>query len=479
MLRWETGVDPQGFVVAGFALPNKNIGHMEKKLVFAALLLLIGFPSFSHASTLVSPYYRGDTFVDPYYRTDADSNPYNNYGFPGNYNPNTGKTTTGNPDTYLSNYYGIGSSVGGSSNADLYKTLNAGGLKTVPLPDPSEKLFKELQDFQNELEQEKKTIDDRLYQLQLKNSTGIFASCVYPSSLGCTTESQYSSMRALDAATGINSTDKLSQCRSQIDTYQQKLNEYNQCVSTTQNQALDSIADKAVELAKLKSESAYYQSLIAQKQKESANLHVMVQQVRQQVEACQSSHGSLATYNGNTNQCKCRDGMAPDTGSPYQCIPLVIWCKVESGIGATNKVDVYVDSVNRDVICKCDTGYQWDTSSAKCIQTVAPVKMTRAEYQAKYGTAPGTTLSLSEIDPSRVTTTAPAVPAKKLFESSDIEIKKPKAAIAPTSTTSTSFRVLVAATTSSSDQVSSTQSKSPQKQNLLQKLRSFLFGWWR
>ena len=54
----------------------------------------------------VKGYYRKDgTYVRPHYRTAPDGNPYNNYSFPGNYNPNTGKFTTGNPSTYLENYY--------------------------------------------------------------------------------------------------------------------------------------------------------------------------------------------------------------------------------------------------------------------------------------------------------------------------------------------------------------------------------------
>ncbi len=460
MLPRETLVDPQGFVVAGFALPTKNIGCMEKKLVFAALFLLVGFPSFSHAATLVSPYYRGDTFVGSYYRTDVDSNPYNNYGFPGNLNPNTGQITSGNPDTYLSNYYGIKS----SGDTNLYKLLNSGGLKTVPLPDPSKKLLKAQEDFQNKLEQERKTIDERLYQLQRQNSTGIFVQCIYPSSSGCTSESQYSSMRASDGATGLLATDvsnnRLSQCRSDIDTYQQKLNQYNQCMSSTQNQALDSIGDKAVELARLEKESAYYKSLLASAM------------------SCKTDHGQFGYYNSEINRCECVTGFGPDANSPYQCIPLNVWCKVESGIGATNRVDAYVDSVNKSVICGCETGYQWDTSTAKCIQTTAPdyaslaaknggvsvpVKMTRAEYQAKYGVAPDVVPIAGNSGAMQATR------ANDLGQSKRVpNVEDPIA--------STSFRV---ATSNLLNQAPSTQSTPLQKQSLFEKLKSFFFGWWR
>ena len=53
----------------------------------------------------VKGYYRKDgTYVRGHYRTAPDGNPYNNYSTPGNYNPNTGKVTGGNLDTYLKNY---------------------------------------------------------------------------------------------------------------------------------------------------------------------------------------------------------------------------------------------------------------------------------------------------------------------------------------------------------------------------------------
>lgn len=408
------------------------------KLVFATSFLLFVLPSFSHAATLVSPYYRGDTFVGSYYRTDADSNPYNNYGFPGNFNPNTGQITPGNPDTYLSNYYGIKS----SGDTGLYKLLNSGGLKTVPLPDPSAKLLKEQQDFQNKLEQERKTADDRLYQLQLQNSTGVFAQCVYPSSLGCTTESQYSSMRATDATSGLLGTDmsnnRLSQCRSQIDAYQAAQTKYNQCISNTQNTAINSITDKAVEAARLEKESAYYKSLL--------------DQATQNQTSCKVSHGEYAYYS-SANRCECIDGFAPDAGNPYQCIPLNVWCKVEIGVGATNKVPVYVDGLNKDATCGCDTGYQWDAIKAQCTQ------IARLDYSSLAAKNNGV-----------------AEQPKKILSLSDFKIKK-QLTNPPTSTSSVKATSLVA-TSSFPDQASTIQTKSSAKQNLFQKLRTFFFGWW-
>lgn len=58
------------------------------------------------AQVKVKGYYRKDgTYVKPHYRSNPDGNPYNNWSYPGNTNPYTGKTATGNPDTYLKNYY--------------------------------------------------------------------------------------------------------------------------------------------------------------------------------------------------------------------------------------------------------------------------------------------------------------------------------------------------------------------------------------
>ena len=80
------------------------------------LLLLAVIGCFAHSQAegaSVEGYFRRDgTYVSPYQRTTPDSNPYNNYNFPGNYNPNTGRITPGNPDTYLDRYNNRGHSSG-------------------------------------------------------------------------------------------------------------------------------------------------------------------------------------------------------------------------------------------------------------------------------------------------------------------------------------------------------------------------------
>ena len=84
------------------------VSHLSRLLVLAITLLssLVFVVDDVLPQVRVRGYYRKDgTYVRPHVRTRPDGNPYNNYSFPGNYNPNTGKITPGNPETYLKNYY--------------------------------------------------------------------------------------------------------------------------------------------------------------------------------------------------------------------------------------------------------------------------------------------------------------------------------------------------------------------------------------
>ena len=80
-------------------------------IVSLAVLITFIYASNAEAIVSVKGYYRKNgTYVAPHYRSDPDGIPTNNWSYPGNTNPITGKTATGNPDTYLQNYYGGGSS---------------------------------------------------------------------------------------------------------------------------------------------------------------------------------------------------------------------------------------------------------------------------------------------------------------------------------------------------------------------------------
>lgn len=96
---------------------------MKKIILSVAALVLFGFSQADAES--VRGYTRRDgTYVAPHQRTGPDRNPYNNYNFPGNYNPNSGRTTPGNPDTYLDRYNNNdrGRSSGGFGRSDLFNS---------------------------------------------------------------------------------------------------------------------------------------------------------------------------------------------------------------------------------------------------------------------------------------------------------------------------------------------------------------------
>lgn len=77
---------------------------MRTLALVAALLVTFSMPA--AAQTYVDGYTRKDgTYVQGHWRSDPDNSPYNNYSYPGNTNPYTGKTATGNTDTYLQRYY--------------------------------------------------------------------------------------------------------------------------------------------------------------------------------------------------------------------------------------------------------------------------------------------------------------------------------------------------------------------------------------
>ena len=91
-----------------------------KKAIFLAAVLVLG--GFSQANAeWVRGYTRNDgTYVSPYLRTTPDRSPHNNYEFPGNFNPNTGRVTPGNPNTYLDQYYNQGHTSGGFGSYDPF-----------------------------------------------------------------------------------------------------------------------------------------------------------------------------------------------------------------------------------------------------------------------------------------------------------------------------------------------------------------------
>lgn len=90
---------------------------------FLITLILI-FTLQAVAQVKVRGYYRKNgTYVRPHYRSNPDGNPKNNWSYPGNTNPYTGKTATGNPNTYL-NKYNSSSTENSNSTSSGYTFLN-------------------------------------------------------------------------------------------------------------------------------------------------------------------------------------------------------------------------------------------------------------------------------------------------------------------------------------------------------------------
>lgn len=96
---------------------------MTKLIGLTAALVLFGFAQ-ANADYVRGYTRKNGTYVAPHQRTSPDRSPYNNNGFPGNYNPNSGRTTPGNRDTYLERYNNNdrGHSSGGFGSSDLFNS---------------------------------------------------------------------------------------------------------------------------------------------------------------------------------------------------------------------------------------------------------------------------------------------------------------------------------------------------------------------
>jgi len=116
----------------------------NKRIIISAILVFIIFSlflSFVSADVWVNPYYRKNgTYVQGHWRSSPDGNPYNNWSFPGNINPYTGKVATGNPETYLRNYYNSKSSntkkIGFSSVDDVTTAVAINNIGKDPYTPP-------------------------------------------------------------------------------------------------------------------------------------------------------------------------------------------------------------------------------------------------------------------------------------------------------------------------------------------------------
>jgi PAS domain S-box-containing protein len=86
---------------------RKHKEVVMRKIIIGLVVASFLFTGISFAAEQVRGHWRDtdrdgvkDTYVNPYERTSPNKSKSDNYGTPGNYNPNTGKTTGGNPSTY-------------------------------------------------------------------------------------------------------------------------------------------------------------------------------------------------------------------------------------------------------------------------------------------------------------------------------------------------------------------------------------------
>jgi len=95
---------------------TEDTAHMKKivaaamvgiSVFFGSIVVDLGVPEVEAAVSVKGYFKKNGTYVAPHMRSNPDSSLYNNYSFPGNTNPYTGKTATGDPDTYIKNLYDI------------------------------------------------------------------------------------------------------------------------------------------------------------------------------------------------------------------------------------------------------------------------------------------------------------------------------------------------------------------------------------
>ncbi len=106
-----------------------------KKVFLLSFFLLTIFELV--AQVHVRGYYRKNgTYVQPHVRSSPDGDPYNNWSYPGNVNPYTGKVATGNPDTYLRNYYDRSSNSRANTSSD-YRSYSSPSTSSYSGSSPS------------------------------------------------------------------------------------------------------------------------------------------------------------------------------------------------------------------------------------------------------------------------------------------------------------------------------------------------------
>jgi hypothetical protein len=136
-----------------------------KKLVF--IIVLIIFFQNLYSQVRVSGYTRKNgTYVQPHMRSSPNGNPYDNYSFPGNTNPYTGKTSNGNPETYLENYYNRNNVIINYSNQTSKNSITNKNSNSLNLNKTEQIIRNYKLEEEKRKEKEVELIDDKINQFK-------------------------------------------------------------------------------------------------------------------------------------------------------------------------------------------------------------------------------------------------------------------------------------------------------------------------
>lgn len=229
---------------------------------------------------------------------------------------------------------------------------------------------------------------------------------------------------------------------------------------------------------------------------------------------CSVLHGNDSFYNENKSRCECRDGYAPDSSPTFQCVSMNQFCQDALGPNSFKSTGVYEDKASLFSMCSCANGYiiglsgicekqvkptklisinakSWaDNASGPCANSAmsADEKRECVDYQLHedryewitYDPQENDSLApkyVGSFDPLKFGATPVEQPRKNLTLS-EVRAKSSKTNSVATTTTKPKKILIKPSATTSQSKASSTPLKLPQKETVIEKIKSF-FKWWR
>lgn len=179
-------------------------------------------------------------------------------------------------------------------------------------------------------------------------SSGYTCKSVYDDGYQCTTQSDYdekknyyeSTQRAYESgsfSTDSNIQQLLTQCQNEINEYQTKLKEFNECEEDYNNKINTESSNSSTYDSLIDSINSIYES------------------------SCISKYGAGAFYNVTENICECKTGYAYDSAN-NKCITHTKGCKNDYGVNAYAKL-----CSDNHYRCYCLSGYALNFAKTRCI----------------------------------------------------------------------------------------------------------------